>query len=110
VLGAPESVVAHNGGVSPAVRLALRVSVPREAVVDMITGAAGGEAATTREVLTAEGSLTVPVLSGLGDPAAAPAGGPAFLRAPDTTIFVPPGWSVTFTSQGYGILSREGST
>jgi N-methylhydantoinase A/oxoprolinase/acetone carboxylase beta subunit len=110
VLGAPEAVVAHNGGVSPAVRLALRVSVPREAVVDMITGAAGGEAATTREVLTAEGSLTVQVLSGLGDPAAAPAGGPAFLRAPDTTIYVPPGWSVTFTSQGYGILSREGST
>jgi N-methylhydantoinase A len=110
VLSAPEAVVAHNGGDSPAVRLELHVSVPREAVVDMITGAAGGEAAATREVLTAEGSLTVPVLSGLGDPAAAPAGGPAFLRAPDTTIFVPPGWSVAFTSQGYGILSREGST
>jgi hypothetical protein len=74
----------------------------------MITGAEGGEAATAREVLTTDGSLAVPVLSGLGDPAAVPARGPAFLRAPDTTIFVPLGWSVTFTPQGYGILSREG--
>ncbi|HZE04152.1 MAG TPA: hypothetical protein VE127_02945, partial [Solirubrobacteraceae bacterium] len=61
----------------------------------------------TREVLTAEGAVEVPVLPGLGDPAAEPAPGPAFLRAPDTTIFVPSGWSATFTRQGYGILSRE---
>ena len=33
--------------------------------------------------------------------------GPAFLQAPDTTIFVPGDWSVTFTPQGYGILSQE---
>jgi hypothetical protein len=56
--------------------------------------------------MTAEGSLAVPILDGLGEPDAQSAAGPAFLRAPDTTIFVPAGWSVTFTPQGYGILER----
>ena len=45
-------------------------------------------------------AVTVPVLAGLGDPAAPPVPGPAFLRAPDTTIFVPGDWSVTFTRAG----------
>jgi hypothetical protein len=58
-------------------------------------------------VFTPEGEIAVPVLGGLGDPSAAPVPGPAFLRAPDTTIFVPSDWSVTFTPQGYGILSQE---
>jgi N-methylhydantoinase A len=106
LLSAPEAVVGRNGGVSHAVRLALHVSVPREAPVEMITRDAGGEAGGSREVLTAEGRLTATVALGLGDPGAAPVTGPAFLRAPDTTIFVPPGWSVTFTPQGYGILNR----
>jgi N-methylhydantoinase A/oxoprolinase/acetone carboxylase beta subunit len=93
--------------------VALRVSVPRDTAVEMITGATsgeGGHAGRSREVLTADGAITAPVIPGLGDPESAPAAGPAFLSAPDTTIFVPPGWSVTFTSQGYGILSREGAT
>jgi N-methylhydantoinase A/oxoprolinase/acetone carboxylase beta subunit len=73
----------------------------------MITGAAGGKAGGSREVLTAQGRLTAAVASGLGDPGASPVTGPAFLSAPDTTIFVPPGWSVAFTPQGYGVLNRE---
>ena len=35
--------------------------------------------------------------------------GPAFLQAPDTTIFVPAGWTVAFTEQGYGVMSEEGA-
>jgi N-methylhydantoinase A/acetophenone carboxylase len=113
VLDAPEAAVPRNGAASTAVRVALRVSVPRDTAVEMITGATageGGHAGRSREVLTADGAITAPVIPGLGDPESAPAAGPAFLSAPDTTIFVPPGWSVTFTSQGYGILSREGAT
>jgi hypothetical protein len=76
----------------------------------MVMREADGETGGTREIVTADGSLTVPVRAGLGDPAAAPTHGPVFLRAPDTTIFVPSDWSVTFTRQGYGILSKEPPT
>ena len=107
VLAAPEAVVPRDGAASTASRIALHVSVPREAVVEMITGADGTPPGPPREVRTAAGPLTVAVLSGLGDPDASPAAGPAFLRAPDTTIFVPEGWSVRFTPQGYGILGKE---
>jgi N-methylhydantoinase A/oxoprolinase/acetone carboxylase beta subunit len=109
VLSAPDVVIPRNGAASAAVRLALHVSVPREASVEMLTGESAEEAGGSREVLTQDGVLSVAVLSGLGDPDATAARGPAFLRAPDTTIFVPAGWSVTFTPQCYGILSREGS-
>jgi N-methylhydantoinase A/oxoprolinase/acetone carboxylase beta subunit len=110
VLRAPDVATPRNGAASVALRVALHVSVPREAPVEMITGEAGGEARGSREIVTAQGRLTATVATGLGDPGAAPVTGPAFLRAPDTTIFVPPGWSATFTPQGYGILSPEGST
>jgi N-methylhydantoinase A/oxoprolinase/acetone carboxylase beta subunit len=106
VLSAPDAAAPRKGAGSVAVRVALRVSVPREAPVEMITGDADGEAGGLREVLTAQGRLTATVALGLGDPDAAPVTGPAFLRAPDTTIFVPPGWTVEFTAQGYGILNR----
>jgi hypothetical protein len=66
-----------------------------------------GAASPEREIVTAAGPVRVPVLRGLGDPTAAPVSGPAFLDAPDTTIFVPGDWSVTFTEHGYGILSKE---
>ncbi|MGN6870728.1 MAG: hydantoinase/oxoprolinase family protein [Solirubrobacteraceae bacterium] len=109
VLSAPDAGAPRNGAASLAVRVALHVSVPREAPVEMITGEAGDEARPPREILTSQGRLAATVASGLGNPGAAPVTGPAFLHAPDTTIFVPPGWSVTFTPQGYGILKREGS-
>jgi N-methylhydantoinase A len=107
VLGAPDAAAPRNGAASVAVRIALHVSVPREAPVDMITGESSGDTGHAREIVTAQGQLSARVASGLGDPGAAPATGPLFLSAPDTTIFVPPGWSVTFTPQGYGILNRE---
>jgi N-methylhydantoinase A/oxoprolinase/acetone carboxylase beta subunit len=47
------------------------------------------------------------VAGGLGRPGAPPVDGPAFLEAPDTTIFVPAGWTVAFTEQGYGVMTRR---
>jgi hypothetical protein len=108
VLRAPEALVPRDGATALAGRIALNVSVPRDAVVDMIAAGDDEPASPARSVLTADGPLMVPVVAGLGDPAASGASGPAFLRAPDTTIFVPAGWSVTFTPQGYGILNRGG--
>jgi len=108
VLSAPDAATSRNGAASAAVRVALRVSVPREAPVEMITAdGRGGDPGRSREIMTAQGPVTAMVAPGLGDPGASPVAGPVFLSAPDTTIFVPPGWSVTFTAQGYGILSRE---
>jgi N-methylhydantoinase A len=107
VLSAPDAAAPRNGAASVAVRVALRVSVPREAGVDMITGESGQQGGRPREVLTAQGPLVAMVSPGLGDPGASEVTGPVFLSAPDTTIFVPPGWSVTFTPQGYGILNRD---
>jgi N-methylhydantoinase A len=113
LLDAPDANVTRNAGVTVVVRVALNVSVPRDAVVEMITrsrGTPGSGEPRHREVLTAEGRLSVPAVAGLGDPDATPLPGPAFLRAPDTTIFVPGDWSVTFTRQGYGILSKRPQT
>jgi N-methylhydantoinase A/oxoprolinase/acetone carboxylase beta subunit len=87
------------------------VSVPRSTIVEMHTGAeAGAQLGTQRIIITADGPLPVPIANGLGDRGAAPIAGPVFLNAPDTTIFVPGGWSVTFTDQGYGVLNREQAT
>ncbi|HTX10518.1 MAG TPA: hydantoinase/oxoprolinase family protein [Solirubrobacteraceae bacterium] len=113
LLRAPDAFEAADRRPSTALRVGLDVSVPREVAVEMITAQDSGETPTRgeRRVLTPEGHLAVPILRGLGDPSAAPVPGPAFLQAPDTTIFVPANadgdWSVTFTPQGYGILSRE---
>ena len=95
---------------SVALRVRLDVSVPHEVAVEMITAEDRSPPATRgqeRRVLTSDGAMAVPQYAGLGDPSAAPVPGPAFLQAPDTTIFVPGDWSVTFTPQGYGILSQE---
>jgi N-methylhydantoinase A len=89
-------------------RCRLTVTVPREARVDMV-GADDDPVRGTREVLTRDGLVRVPVAEGLGRPGAEPVGGPVFLDAPDTTIFVPGGWSAEFTGQGYGVLTKEGS-
>jgi N-methylhydantoinase A len=109
VLSAPDAATPRNGGASLAVRVALHVTVPRETPVEMITREAGEDSGRSREILTAEGRVSARVAGGLGDPGAPAVRGPVFLSAPDTTIFVPADWSVTFTPHGYGILSREGS-
>ena len=96
------------GGGAPldeATRVRLDVSVPRDARIEMLAADDAG-AGRTREIVTEDGRLSVPVIGGLGTAEAAPAEGPAFLEAPDTTIFVPAGWSVSFTEQGYGVLTN----
>ncbi|HKO29244.1 MAG TPA: hydantoinase/oxoprolinase family protein, partial [Solirubrobacteraceae bacterium] len=73
VLSAPDIARPRNGAASAAVRVALHVSVPREAPVEMLTGEASGEAGHAREVVTAQGRLAAMVSPGLGDPGASPA-------------------------------------
>jgi len=97
--GGPAAITARRCG--------LRVSVPHNPSVEMLTGEDGHAERQVREVTTDSGRLAVPTVSGLGVPDSAPAAGPVFLQAPDTTIFVPGGWSVSFSRQGYGILVKE---
>ena len=61
----------------------------------------------TRKVRFADGVRDVPVAAGLGRPGAPPVAGPAFLAAPDTTVFVPDGWTAEFGALGYGIVRRQ---
>jgi N-methylhydantoinase A/acetophenone carboxylase len=96
---------AGGAALAAAIRVRLGVSVPRDARIDMLAGEDAGDE-RTREIVTEGGRQSVPVIGGLGTAGAAPAEGPAFLEAPDTTIFVPAGWSVTFTEQGYGVLTN----
>ena len=107
LLDAPGALAPRNGDTAVAARVVLNVSVPRDAAVNMRAGTGTAQPGRAREVVTAAGTIAVPVVHGLGDPDAQPVRGPAFLQAPDTTIFVPDDWSVTFTQQGYGILSKE---
>ena len=107
VIDGSDTVWAVNGATSAAVRCRLRVSVPREARVQMISAQKMTGAGAERTIVTHDGSLRVPVVGGLGDPSAPSLTGPAFLEAPDTTIFVPESWSVRFTEHGYGILNKE---
>ncbi len=85
----------------------LRVSVPGVPRVEMIAAKAEADAHAPRRLITDDGVIAVPTLSGLGQLGARGAPGPAFLQAPDTTIHVPSGWSIGFSPQGYGILSKE---
>ncbi len=96
---------AAGAPVEEAARVRLDVSVPRDARIAMLTAEDAGDE-RTREILTEEGRRSVPVIGGLGTGDAAAAEGPAFLEAPDTTIFAPAGWSVSFTEQGYGVLTN----
>ncbi len=82
----------------------LAVTVDRERDLAMLAGeplSGGGE----RTIVTTDGPLPVPLVGGLGRADAPEASGPAFLQAPDTTIFVPPGWTVAFTEHGYGVMT-----
>jgi N-methylhydantoinase A/oxoprolinase/acetone carboxylase beta subunit len=91
---------------SAPVRVRLEVSVPRETKLEVLVGDER-TAAGTRQVVTADGPVDVPMMAGLGRPDAPDVGGPVFLDAADTTIFVPAGWSATFTEQGFGVLTKE---
>ncbi len=65
------------------------------------------DVARRRTVWMETGPFDVPVRPGLGRPNAPPVSGPAFLAAPDTTVFVPNNWTVEFDSYGYGIARRQ---
>lgn len=69
--------------------------------------AAGLAPRAHRRVRFPDGTLDVPMSGGLGRPHAPPVTGPAFLAAPDTTVFVPAGWTAEFNSLGYGLLRRQ---
>jgi N-methylhydantoinase A len=107
LLQAPDVTLGLDEALPAAVRCQLSVSVPRESIVEMITTHTSDAHSSCREILTDDGLLSVAIADGLGDPNAAPLDGPVFLNAPDTTIFVPTEWSVTFTPQGYAILEKE---
>jgi N-methylhydantoinase A len=99
---------ADAGADGTARRCRLRVSAAHNPSVAMLTGGDSRSPLPEREVTTDSGKVTLGTVSGLGVPDSAPAVGPVFLQAPDTTIFVPGGWSVTFSRQGYGILLKKG--
>jgi N-methylhydantoinase A len=107
LLNRPQEVATLDGGFSAAVGCRLHVSVPARATVEMNIGSGEVAKSGERRVLTGDGPLSVPMIDGLGGRGANAVGGPVFLNAPDTTIFAPAGWSVTFTEQGYGILNKE---
>jgi N-methylhydantoinase A len=96
----------EGDALTASVRCRLEVLVPRETRLEMHAGDHVSGAAS-REIVTAGGSVRIPVVGGLGAPGAPEQRGPAFLEAPDTTIFVPDGWSVGFTDQGYGVVTNE---
>ena len=99
---------ADGAGTDEATRVRLEVSVPRDERIEMLARHDDAGQDRTREIVTDDGRVSVPVIGGLGTREAAPVGGPAFLEAPDTTIFVPAGWSVAFIEQGYGVLTNQG--
>jgi N-methylhydantoinase A len=88
-------------------RLAVTIAT---AGIPLREAAAAAPAVTgQRQIRLADGLADVPVSAGLGTPHAPPVTGPAFLAAPDTTVFLPAGWSAGFNSLGYGMLRRQAS-
>jgi N-methylhydantoinase A len=88
-------------------KLTMSVEVARDVDLSVHTDDPGVVAGGTRRVLTTAGEVDIPIVAGLGSPDAAPARGPAFLAARDTTIFVPSGWDIEFNELGYGLLRRK---
>lgn len=100
-----EVVVDVQGNAQKTGRLSLAVSVARQPRLDV---AFHGEVSESSRLVTLDsGEVQVPVVGGLGIPNAPGATGPCFLASPDTTIFVPEGWTVSFDAYGYGILERS---
>ena len=88
------------------IELWVEVERPQELAVRMSAEAIAEP--STRAIITEDGRVDYPILSGLGQPGATPIVGPAFLAARDTTILVPEGWHCSFTDLGYGMI-RKGS-
>ena len=121
LLGDPASAGVALPGPGGRGQLSLRITAVRDPLLRParaeLAGAelAGAEpdgpepdgAGATRKVRFADGVRDVPVAAGLGRPGAPPVAGPAFLAAPDTTVFVPDGWTAEFGALGYGIVRRQ---
>jgi N-methylhydantoinase A len=88
-------------------KVTMSVEVARDVDLTVHTDDPEVAAGGMRRVLTAAGQVEVPVVAGLGSTDAAPAQGPAFLAARDTTIFVPSGWDIEFNELSYGLLRRK---
>jgi len=99
-------VLAPGGRGRLAVTIAAAGSPP---LAEAVTAAPAPAVTGQRQIRLAGGSTDVPVSAGLGTPHAPPVTGPAFLAAPDTTVFLPAGWSAEFNSLGYGMLRRRAS-
>ncbi len=106
----PAAAVVALPGSGPG-RLAVSIraaGTPRLRAAGLAGGAArAGAGPGRRTVRFAGGIQEVPVSGGLGRPHAPPVPGPAFLEAPDTTVFVPAGWTAEFDALGYGLLHRQ---
>ena len=89
-------------------RLNVRITAVNDAPLHPAGAGPGAPVTGTRKIRFADGVIQVPLASGLGCPGAPPVTGPAFLAAPDTTVFVPAGWTAEFGSLGYAIVRRQG--
>jgi N-methylhydantoinase A len=96
--------IGHSGSRST---LLISVVVPREHDLAVNFNADDNGHATSRTIKTKSGPVDVPIVEGLGRPLAPSQPGPCFLAAPDTTVYVPAGWSAEFDRHGYGILRKK---
>ena len=87
--------------------LLLSVVVPRERDLAVNFSASEPFGVKSRSIATQVGLKDVPIVEGLGRPLAEGQPGPCFLAAPDTTVYVPLGWTAEFDRHGYGILRRK---
>ncbi|HUZ56957.1 MAG TPA: hydantoinase/oxoprolinase family protein [Streptosporangiaceae bacterium] len=90
-------------------RLSLRITAVSEVPLRPAGPRPDAAATRARKVRFADGMRDLVVSGGLGCPDATPVTGPAFLAAPDTTVFVPAGWTAEFGALGYGIVRRQGN-
>jgi len=88
-------------------RLSVRITAASEPPLRPARSGVGPAVTGTRKVRFADGVREVPLAPGLGSPGGPAVTGPSFLAAPDTTVFVPAGWTAKFSPLGYGIVRRQ---
>ncbi|HUY49448.1 MAG TPA: hydantoinase/oxoprolinase family protein [Streptosporangiaceae bacterium] len=108
LLSAPATAGVVLPGPGSRGRLSLSITAVSDVPLRPVELGRDAQLGATRKVRFADGVRDVPVSGGLGHPGAPPVPGPAFLAAPDTTVFVPAGWTAEFGALGYGIVRRQG--
>ena len=108
MLSAPAAASVSLPGGGGRGRLSVRITAVSDPPLRPAGPGPGAPVTGTRKVRFADGVMEVPLASGLGCPGEPPVTGPAFLAAPDTTVFVPAGWTAEFGALGYGIVRRQG--